>query len=684
LQFANSPHSFSADVTIDVNSFLPRLAYFTAPDDSSTRVITFDAFVEIEPRSVTYPIARKPYTNIEFTSGIMPDGVSPEWWDDSYTSGAIKDTQVSQAVTNGGGVVRLTESLAYDFPETAITASLIVNQGSQINVAGNTQFDGQISVLGVPYWKIFNLGASGNPVITNKHQGGVYAWWFGWCTSNSDTQATCLNDGYGACRSYNHTYYISKNALGSASYIDIALSFDDVGVSLDISDKLTITDNGELTAVNIPLARRQLFAFDGTAYGSELTLKTGVIYPEWFGAVGNGSTSDSTALFNATLCAKQSSVSNSIVWIDLGGKVFVTAQALGSIENVGYRFGELTYLALSSCNNMKFENVSIRSNGYAVSALTPVNTITSCTNIEFINSSISNSNNAMPLAIYASTGIKFTNSKIIKTVNTGVPFYFDDDSSYEMINCAVNWVSGGNIYITNNAKIKDCTFVSGGSSLVYVGYDGTASAVGSNSAIVDSFFEGCQVHVSGVSNIQFERNQLKGVYTSTFIELAPRATGEPINVIVQDNFMNWTNTPTSECYAVKYTTSFGSYVNPTDYLFGSFAVRNNYTNMPAEAQNYRATNSVVAVARIVRAWKTHGNHMVLSNDGGLGYAVDDNYIGTTMTAMLSVRYNAGTTIDNNLFLNGGIVGGKPSIVMVNQGAPESWTVGGLISTSAIV
>lgn len=639
MQLSNFVHTLSANFSCSNDITIPALCYFNAA--TGVKTVTLTGKITVETRSQSLALNKLNKTNIVFGAGSV-EGARPEWWDRGYTTGTFAYQHTVDAATYGGGTVLFTRSCVYEIGNASNTysANFVREPDATLLITTyNIVIDGAIEVQGTPYSQVFSPVTGGTLSITSKHTAPVEAWWFGWGSLCSQSQQSLLNLGYQACTTYNHIYHITKNPLGTG-FIDSDFTWTDTGVTLDIDDALTITTGGSLTVLNIPTERRKIFAFDGTATGANLILKTGVIYPEWLGAFGNGISNDTTALENTFVCAGASGATMTYMWIDLGGKIYnCSIPTIDSLSYVGVRNGYVkNMMNITNSSNIRLENITVESfdggagTGLYIGGSTYIY-IDDCLLFEKGTSTTSKA-----LTISVGSNIYVRNTMI--THNNGASFpmtIYSNSSSMLFENCTFSWSNGSTFGLSaTDIQFANCKFLAiAGSASIYADYSPAEANVGTYIRYNNCQFTGCRVYISGINNIGFNRNILIGPVTATQIVLQPRSTAEPLGTDISDNMIYWSGAPVTEAYHVAYATTFGAYIQPTNSLFGSFRVANNVSNVAGNQQAYYNEQTATMAGVRSRAWKTHGTARTLISGASTDWSIYDDYLGSICAMWVS-------------------------------------------------
>jgi hypothetical protein len=539
--------------------------------------------------------------------------------------------------------------------------------------------------------------AGGVPQITSKHTDPVEAWWFGWGSITSTTQIANLMLGYTACTTYNHIYHITKNPY--PGYINTYVSWTDTGVTLDIDDVLTLTTGGQFIAVNMPTERRKLFAFDSGASGAQITLKNGVIYPEWFGTFGNGASNDKVALENAIICTANSSLTGATLWLDLGGKIlYISSAAQASVAGLSYfgiQNGLITGsgLVLASCSNFELRNLNVTSTNY------PAVTIASATNIKISDCYFSRGGTFGTALTCSGIGaMRVRNSLFGVTAATG-GFPVDmGNSSSDIIfsDCEFSSYSGLLEIYQNSILYDRCTFSFNNDSIFRLGYS-VAGITGTNCRVRNCTFIKAYFQIEGMDGMELSGCKFSGITNpSAGITLRPRTTAEPKDFYVANNTFAFTNAATTTFTLVDYSTFYGAYAPATaGALFQTMVVANNILlqndyNWNEYSGVCDATNTITDDLKKAKTFKTHGNWTLYFDGSNTGTFVSGLFnfcwigeLAHTSMNWESIVPNGGATFTNSvLYPIGGIVVKGMTFGGYGSGNLERYYITGTTRTSA--
>ena len=703
LDLNSCAHSFSGGFMFTVQTSVPSGCRFTAPDATTVRSILFTKQTTIDQRVASNPFNVATRVSVSFAMRCVEGGVRPEWWDGGYVSGSITANQISQASINGMGYTRLTNGLDYDASLGEIYGAVIVEYGATISQ--NT--DGIVCIIEGPLivdspaaWRIVKNSTTGYITFGDGQVEPVEAWWFGWGNTNTLTQAQCLNAAYLSCIGYSKVLHIKKSLL--AYKIDANIPFTARNVHVDIDDSLNI-GTGIVTLTNVTNDRRTLFTFGTGGDGSHIITKGGVVYPEWFGAAGDGTNDDITALTNSILCANASRQLPAKTFIDLGGKLYYigTSLTMSNIFYIGIRNGQIkqSNLNLTNWAYVDFNDVTITSEitGNALS-------LTSCSNINLNNVSVSSNHSstaAIPIALFGSSFISSNACEFLKSNMTGPPFLMENSSGnyrFTFNRCKFSTTGGGQGYINaSDSTFNQCIFTAGvAQTTVMIGWDSGNSYSAQNINIMDCEFRNQWVYLCSSASARFDNNQFVGIYQYNKMVLQPRVYGEPLNISVVGNEFNYSVTPPAGTYALSYDTTFASY-NVTDgtqngssvlYLFGSFVVGNNVANVAGAMAGYSlfVNGGTHYDNGRIRFAKTFGNGRFLVRNTATNYdLIQDDYIGNSPSdahpIIGNINIDSSTLARTNIFL-GAFYTGYPVLQHNSLGVSDTITGSFQISTSS--
>ena len=461
----------SANVTINCTVDIANATSFSSSTGSAINVVfngkgsTCRSYANVASTNVTLYAA----------AGVF-EYVRPEW-----VSSSVGNTQ--QVLLAGANFtqtpVRFTAGVTWNITGTNSTLSSPVQfefgAVLSVNMASSNYFriNGEISMIQSGRWQAINL-LGGYFSVGANHTGDVQAWWFGWGQLLATNQATLLNAAYIACSDYSHRLNISQNASGKG--IGGTCQLSNFEVDIAIEGYIEILSGGTLSIDNIISGRRKLFQFDAGATNDAVSVLSGTVYPEWFGAYADNSHDDTLALIRATVACAEGSTAYVPTWLDGGGSCYYIASTY-AVQNLGYigikdltlRSGNVAASTLNfyHCNNIWFRNVSVVNTVACTVATVQFGDTTGITAEQF---NISHAGSLAYLMLKGASGHKYRNCEFVCLVADQQSKLVDDLSD------------------TAGIKFDHCSI-------------GLSNSIG-NTAIIAGYgytFQSCNIYASGAS-----------------------------------------------------------------------------------------------------------------------------------------------------------------------------------------
>ncbi|MDP4092219.1 MAG: hypothetical protein Q8920_02565 [Bacillota bacterium] len=302
--------------------------------------------------------------------------------------------------------------------------------------------------------------ASGYEAVQADINGEVNVNLYGANGNNTFDNSTVLNNIITGVGSNNTDLYFPKGIYkisGNITFPDnITLTFEK-GAMLSVDNSKTVTINGQINAEMF-----QVFTGAGAVNGPANNPQ---IYPQWWGAKGDGSTDDSASLKKTI----DSSTVNNTIFISNGSfnlnnntinitkslkisgsgilnnaKLYITGTS--NVEINGLTTNNV-YLSISNSSNIKVLNNKFTNITKDIGGCISLNA--GCTDIHIIGNSISNINYITSASVYG-CGVKLETSGAVGTVE------IDSNNFSNIHGPAAIWIGGGtglsidDIKITNN------------------------------------------------------------------------------------------------------------------------------------------------------------------------------------------------------------------------------------------
>ena len=259
--------------------------------------------------------------------------VRPEW-----VPGSDYGSQIEAACVSGVPV-RVLGSYTYARPVTFGAKIILEDTGSLTGSAGGVVFQGGVAVEGTDRQALTLTGGT-IQVCMNT----IEARWFGWGSTAGNDQGPALDIAIQVASTSGAVLHvnqlpspkcISSHVLSAAAYPSSP------GIKVD--GELLIRNGCKLYIPSLIAERRQVFNISGTD-AVMVSLGNSIVYPEWFGAQGNGSSDDTAPLKHAVESLYSYPTPGGVRWVTGNGAVYHTTDTTYVSQNyVGLR--DLTLLA---------------------------------------------------------------------------------------------------------------------------------------------------------------------------------------------------------------------------------------------------------------------------------------------------------------------------------------------------
>ena len=498
-------------------------------------LLTFSCPTDIQTTSQMFQTSDAATATFKYSVGSVPF-VRPEW---CPATTYVK--QIGSACSNTLPV-KVGAAVTYAGPSGVTFVSKVIFDGlGSFSISGGTAtFLEGVDVEG-PERQALSFTSPGDIQILGCT---IDATWFGWGSLDGYDQGPALNAAINSAISSNGTVYVPQIGwpMCISSHVLAAASRPN-NVSVIVDGSLSINTGCQIYIPCLQAPRRLVFMYFASD-ANMVSLGNSDVFPEWFGAQGNGSTDDTIPLNRAISSLYAYPTPGTPRWVSGNGASYATTAT--------------TYVAVSG---VCLRDMSIVATTSAAAAVSIVGSARLYGNkLRNVNITHNNSGNNYPAlslnniqnfvasecytTCYNSTGVWFSNTSFttfkdcIYSLNS-VSYFMSEDTTGTiasinlMNNCFVSGLNSGNYTCLspNMSKYTDCTFVNDGitEGKIIIAGPGTDNTNRTTVDVEGCSFYGVDLDVSMLDHVKV--TNCGGSTTASVIHLKPVTATQNVNYV---------------------------------------------------------------------------------------------------------------------------------------------------------